>query len=91
MNENKNGYEKLLIAFVAGGMVGAGLAILLAPREGGEIRGKLCDLLDALKEKTAVAPAADAPEPPPGIGKRAGLAEEIRLRREQLFGKTDPG
>jgi gas vesicle protein len=41
----------VLLAFVLGGMVGAGVALLLAPQSGTETRKKIKDLADDVKEK----------------------------------------
>ncbi|MGO9378091.1 MAG: YtxH domain-containing protein [Dissulfurispiraceae bacterium] len=43
----------LLSAFVLGGMVGAGAALLLAPQSGTETRRKMGELADDAKEKAA--------------------------------------
>jgi gas vesicle protein len=41
----------VLLAFVLGGMVGAGVALLLAPQSGLETRRKIKELADDVKEK----------------------------------------
>jgi gas vesicle protein len=41
----------VLLAFVLGGMVGAGVALLLAPQSGIETRRKIKELADDVKEK----------------------------------------
>ena len=92
MAENENGNMKLIGAFVAGGLAGAALAILLlTPAAGEEIRAKLGDLLDALKEKAGETPApeADAVKLAADREHRNKLAEEIRRRKEYLFKKTE--
>ena len=43
----------VLSAFVLGGMVGAGVALLLAPQSGTETRRKIEELADDVKEKAA--------------------------------------
>lgn len=50
-----NGYSagSLLLSFLLGGIVGAGLAILVAPQSGGETRRKIRDYADNVKEKTS--------------------------------------
>jgi len=48
MAESENGTGKLIGAFVAGGLIGAALAILLAPEAGEETRVKLGEWLDTL-------------------------------------------
>jgi gas vesicle protein len=42
-----------LSAFVLGGIVGAGVALLLAPQSGTETRRKIEELTDDVKEKAA--------------------------------------
>ncbi|MDO8805907.1 MAG: YtxH domain-containing protein [Elusimicrobiota bacterium] len=90
MTENKNRYTMLLAAFIAGGLTGAALAILFAPRAGEEIRSKLGGLLETLKEKAGEAPAGDA-LPAADMEQRGKLAEQIRRRKEKLFGKAGLG
>lgn len=41
----------VLLSFLLGGMVGAGLALLLAPQSGPETRKKIMDIADDVKEK----------------------------------------
>ena len=41
----------VLLSFLLGGMVGAGLALLLAPQSGPEARKKIMELADDVKEK----------------------------------------
>ena len=43
----------VLSAFVLGGIVGAGVALLLAPQSGTEARRKIEELTDDVKEKAA--------------------------------------
>jgi gas vesicle protein len=47
-----NGSGGILLAFLAGGMVGAGLALLYAPVSGREAREKIGGLTEDLKKKT---------------------------------------
>ena len=89
MAENKNGNVKLIGAFVAGGLVGAALAILLAPAAGEETRVKLGDWLDTLKEKVGEAPEADAVKLTADREHKDKLTEEIRRRKEYLFKKAE--
>jgi gas vesicle protein len=42
----------MLLSFLLGGMVGAGLALLLAPQSGEETRKKIRDFADDVKDKT---------------------------------------
>ena len=41
----------VLLSFLLGGMVGAGLALLLAPQSGPEARRKIMEIADDVKEK----------------------------------------
>ena len=41
----------MLLSFLLGGIVGAGLALLLAPRSGQETRQKIRELADDVKDK----------------------------------------
>ncbi len=43
----------MLLSFLLGGVVGAGLALLLAPQSGEETRRKIRELADDVKDKTA--------------------------------------
>ena len=52
MREEGYGSGTILLSFLLGGVVGAGLALLLAPQSGVETRRKLKDLADDVKEKT---------------------------------------
>jgi gas vesicle protein len=42
----------VLLSFLLGGVVGAGLALLFAPQSGRETRQKIRDLTDEVKDKT---------------------------------------
>jgi gas vesicle protein len=42
----------MLMSFLLGGIVGAGLALLLAPQSGEETRKKIRDLADDVKDRT---------------------------------------
>jgi gas vesicle protein len=52
-HHDEEGYSSgsVLLAFVLGGMVGAGVALLLAPQSGTETRRKIKELADDVKEK----------------------------------------
>ena len=52
-HHDEEGYSSgsVLLAFVLGGMVGAGVALLLAPQSGTETRRKIKELTDDVKEK----------------------------------------
>ena len=52
MKEEGYGSGSLLLSFLLGGVVGAGLALLLAPQSGQETRRKIKELADDIKEKT---------------------------------------
>ena len=52
MREEGYGSGTILLSFLLGGVVGAGLAFLLAPQSGIETRRKIKDLADDVKEKT---------------------------------------
>ena len=43
----------MLLSFLLGGIVGAGLALLLAPQSGEETRKKIRDLAEDVKDKAA--------------------------------------
>ncbi len=50
-----DGYSSgsVLLSFLLGGVVGAGLALLFAPQSGRETRQQIKDLADDVKEKSA--------------------------------------
>jgi len=52
-NMDKRGFDKgsLVASFLLGGIVGAGIAILLAPQSGRETREKIKELAETVKEK----------------------------------------
>ncbi len=52
MSEEKCGSGGILLAFLAGGLVGAGLALLYAPASGRETREKITGMAEDLKKKT---------------------------------------
>lgn len=51
MCEEKGFNGTALVAFLAGGLIGAGIALLTAPVSGREAREKISDLAGDLKEK----------------------------------------
>jgi gas vesicle protein len=51
MSEEKGSAPAILLAFVLGGIVGAGLALLFAPLSGRETRERIKDLAEEMKEK----------------------------------------
>lgn len=52
MKDEGIGAGSLLLSFLLGGVVGAGLALLVAPQSGEETRRKMKDLADEIKDKT---------------------------------------
>jgi gas vesicle protein len=54
MAEENKGFSgsALVLSFILGGVVGAAVAILYAPWEGRQARGKLRDLTEEMKEKS---------------------------------------
>ncbi|MEW6109350.1 MAG: YtxH domain-containing protein [Nitrospirota bacterium] len=53
MREEGYSSGSMLLSFLMGGIVGAGLALLLAPQSGRETRQKIRDLAEDVKDKTA--------------------------------------
>ena len=53
MKEEGYGSGAVLMSFLLGGIVGAGLALLLAPQSGEETRKKIREFADDVKDKTA--------------------------------------
>ena len=51
--EGRYSAGSLILGFFIGGLVGAGVALLLAPQSGKEIRQKIKELADEAKEKAA--------------------------------------
>lgn len=58
-NDNGAGVGAVLLSFLAGAAVGAGVALLVAPKSGEELRGKIKNLaddaIDKIKEYTSEA------------------------------------
>jgi len=52
MKDEGFGSGSLLLSFLLGGVVGAGLALLVAPQAGEETRRKIKELADDIKDKT---------------------------------------
>jgi gas vesicle protein len=52
--KEEGGYSSgsMLLSFLLGGVVGAGIALLLAPQSGEETRRKIKDLAEDVKDKT---------------------------------------
>ncbi len=53
MCEEKGIHGSTVIAFLAGGLIGAGLALLYAPQSGKETRRQIGDLASDLKDKAS--------------------------------------
>lgn len=55
MRHEEGGFSagSVLLSFLLGGMVGAGLALLLAPQSGAETRRKIRELTEEVKEKAS--------------------------------------
>jgi len=51
MSEERGSAPAILMAFLLGGVVGAGLALLFAPLSGRETRERIRDLAEEVKEK----------------------------------------
>jgi gas vesicle protein len=51
-NENCGNAGGVFMAFLAGGLIGAGLALLYAPVSGTEARVKINEVVDDMKKKT---------------------------------------
>ena len=52
MKDDGLGAGSLLLSFLLGGVVGAGLALLVAPQSGDETRRKMRELAEEIKDKT---------------------------------------
>lgn len=55
MRHEESGFSagSVLLSFLLGGMVGAGLALLLAPQSGAETRKRIREFTDDVREKAA--------------------------------------
>lgn len=53
MKEESFGSGSLLLSFLLGGVVGAGLALLVAPQSGDLTRRKIKELADDIKDRTS--------------------------------------
>ena len=52
MSEEKSGSGGIFMAFLAGGLIGAGLALLYAPASGRETREKISGMAEDMKKKS---------------------------------------
>lgn len=91
MRDDEYGAGSVFLSFLLGGIVGAGLALLMAPQSGRETRQKIRDFADEMKDrvgstvekgkdffddkKSMVASAVEA-------GKKAYEKEKERLSRQ---------
>lgn len=73
MSDNKGG--EIIGAFVAGGLIGAALGILFAPKSGKSTRAELGNWMDETKEKAKE--------------KFEKLEDEIKHRKDQLLKHTN--
>jgi gas vesicle protein len=55
MSNKKEGHSagSILLAFILGGLVGAGITLLMAPHSGRETRDKIKDIADEIKDKAS--------------------------------------
>jgi gas vesicle protein len=54
MAEERADVGGMMVAFLAGGLIGAGLALILAPLTGSETRQKIGDIAEDVKKKAEV-------------------------------------
>jgi len=66
----------IILAFFIGGLVGAGVALLIAPQSGKEIRQKIKELADETKEKAAKYAEEVKSKVTSAVGKGKELVEE---------------
>ncbi|MCL2103036.1 MAG: YtxH domain-containing protein [Syntrophorhabdaceae bacterium] len=52
MSDERCGSGGIFLAFLAGGLIGAGLALLYAPAAGDDTRKKICDMAEDMKKKS---------------------------------------
>ncbi|MGE5894327.1 MAG: YtxH domain-containing protein [bacterium] len=53
MRDEGYGSSSMFLAFLMGGLVGAGFALLLAPKSGRELRKQISDLAEEAKQKAS--------------------------------------
>jgi gas vesicle protein len=75
---NDEGFSSgsVLLSFLLGGIVGAGIALLVAPQSGAETRRKIKDLADEAKDKAAEFAAATKGRVAETVDKAKGFYEE---------------
>jgi gas vesicle protein len=73
MSEERGNAPVILLAFLLGGVVGAGLALLFAPLSGRETRERIKDLVEEVKDKAdgAVEEIRDKVKETLDLGKKA--------------------
>jgi len=52
MSDERCGSGGVFMAFLAGGLIGAGLALLYAPAAGSDTRKKICDVAEDMKKRS---------------------------------------
>ncbi len=62
MAENGHGDITVAFAFLAGALVGAGIALLMAPKSGAELRSQVGEWLHDMQEKASEAVGGDGDE-----------------------------
>ena len=74
--EGRYSAGSLILGFFIGGLVGAGVALLLAPQPGAETRQKIKELADEAKEKAAKYAEEVKSKVTSTVEKGKGLVEE---------------
>ena len=52
MSEERSGSNEIFLAFLVGGLIGAGLALLYAPAKGSDTRKKIGEMAQDMKKKS---------------------------------------
>ena len=78
MGNEESGHStgSIILAFFIGGLVGAGVALLLAPQSGKETKQKIKELADDAKEKAAKYAEEVKSKVTSAVGKSKELIEE---------------